>query len=1025
MIATNGFSEYSYEQAVIEQLVMLGYEHRYGPDIPRETRDYRDVFLNDDLEDALRSINRGLPRAAITEAIRKLSSVDDGSLYARNEIFNDYLQSGVPVNYFNGKEQVSTLVKLLDFDEPENNSFYVVNQWTVTENETKRPDVVLFINGMPLVVFELKSPSRENVDSSDAYLQIRNYLKATPSFFVPNVFCVLSDMADTRVGTITANEDRYLQWKTVDGDYSKTKWADYRTMIKGMCEKNRILDIIQNFICFGDSSEHVIKILAGYHQFFAVRKAVKSAVQAIGTDGKAGVFWHTQGSGKSLSMVFFAHLIQQEVDSPTIVVITDRNDLDDQLYGQFCRCQNFLRQTPVQAKSQKDLIQLLNNRVANGIIFTTMQKFTENQTVLSTRKNIIVMADEAHRGQYGVLQKIENGKISTGAAGWVRHALPHAAFIGFTGTPISLEDKNTREIFGDYIDIYDMTQSVEDGATRPVYYENRVVALKLDSKVLEELDKTYADAEATNNDEAIRKSKRDMATLDSVFGAPATIQTLCEDIVEHYETNRADLLSGKALIVGYSRQVAIKIYREILRLRPQWKDKVAVVMTGNNQDPEDWHDIIGNDQRKKELAKRFKDDNDPLKIAIVVDMWLTGFDVPSLSTMYVFKPMKGHNLMQAIARVNRVCKGKEGGLVVDYIGIANALKQAMSDFTRRDREKYGDMDIGKTAYPEFQNRLSACRDYLCNLDYMTPIKANLSAQIMNIVLEGADWFLHPKRNKDCDDFIGQAKLMDQALSLCKSHATKMEQLEAAYFRAVRSIVVKRKNISLIDPPIPGGRRPISLKELNERVTHIVGQSVQTEGVLNLFEKNSIEFSLFDESFLKEVSQMKQKNLALEMLRRLIEGQVKSYERKSVVKSQKFSEMLQKAVNSYLNGQLSSAEVMEELLRMAKDIMSDRAEAEALGLNDEEMAFYEALTQPQAVKDFYENDQLIALTKELTETLRKNSTIDWQKKESARANMRRMIKRLLKLYKYPPADAPQATDVIMRQCELWADHLLVN
>lgn len=1018
-------TENVYEEAVIQQLVALGYEHRYGPDISRESTDYRDVFLFDELESSLRHINARLPRCAITEAIRKITSVDDGSVYARNEIFNDYLQSGVPVSYFDGKEQVSTIVQLLDFEEPNKNTFNVINQWTISENETKRPDVVLFINGMPLVTFELKSPSRENVDSSDAYLQIRNYLKAIPSFFVPNVFCVLSDMADTRVGTITANEDRFLQWKTVDGDYSKTKWADYRTMIKGMCDKERILEIIKNFVCFGDSSEHVIKILAGYHQFFAVRKAVNSAVKAIATDGKAGVFWHTQGSGKSLSMVFFAHLIQQNVDSPTIVVITDRNDLDDQLYGQFCRCQNFLRQTPVQAKSQKDLIQLLNNRAANGIIFTTMQKFTENETVLSTRKNIIVMADEAHRGQYGVLQKIDDisGKISTGAAGWVRHALPHAAFIGFTGTPISLEDKNTREIFGDYIDIYDMTQSVEDGATRPVYYENRVVALKLDKKALEELDQAYADAETSSNEDAIRQSKRDLATLNSIFGAPATIQTLCADIVEHYENNRADLLSGKALIVGYSRQIAIKIYHEILRIRPEWKDKMAVVMTGNNQDPEEWHEIIGNDQRKKELAKRFKDDDDPLKIAIVVDMWLTGFDVPSLSTMYVFKPMKGHNLMQAIARVNRVCKGKEGGLVVDYIGIANALKQAMSDFTRRDREKYGDMDIGKTAYPEFQNRLSACRDYLGHLDYMTPIKANLSAQIMDMVLEGADWFLHPKRSGDCEEFITQAKLMDQALSLCKSHATKSEQLEAAYFRAVRSIVVKRR--VLIDPPNPGGRRPISLKELNERVTQIVGQSVQTEGVLNLFEKNSIEFSLFDESFLKEVSQMKQKNLAFEMLRRLIEGQVKSYERKSVVKSQKFSEMLQKAVNGYLNGQLSSAEVMQELLQMAKDMMGDRKEAENLGLNDEEMAFYEALTQPRAVKDFYENDQLIAMTKELTETLRKNSTIDWQKKVSARANMRRMIKRLLKTYKYPPDDAPQATDVIMRQCEMWADYSMMN
>lgn len=1022
----NGYqalSENVYEEAVIEQLEALGYEHLYGPDITRHSSNYQDVFLVNVLEESLIRINKNLPHSAIVEAQRKITNVVDGSLYTRNETFNDYLQSGVPVSYFDGKEQISTRVQVLDFDSPSNNVFQVVNQWSISEYETRRPDVVLFVNGMPLVVFELKSPSRENVDSSDAYLQICNYQNVIPSFFVPNVFCVLSDLADTRVGTITANEDRYLQWKTVDGDYSQTKWADYRTMIKGMCSQERLLEIIKNFVCFGDTSDQVIKILAGYHQFFAVRKAVTSAIKAIETDGKAGVFWHTQGSGKSLSMVFFAHLLQQVIENPTIVVITDRNDLDDQLYGQFCCCQSFLRQKPVQAKSQQDLIGLLNNRVANGIIFTTMQKFIENETVLSTRKNIVVMADEAHRGQYGILEEIgKDGKLKTGAAGWVRHALPHAAFIGFTGTPISLEDKNTREIFGDYIDIYDMTQSVEDGATRPVYYENRVVALKLDPKVLEELDQAYSEIEREDNQQLIQKSKRDMATLDSVFGSASTIETLCTDIVKHYEENRADLLSGKALIVGYSRSIAIKIYHELLRIRPEWKDKMAVVMTGTNQDPKAWHGIVGTDQHKKELAKRFKDDDDPLKIAIVVDMWLTGFDVPSLSTMYVFKPMKGHNLMQAIARVNRVCKGKEGGLVVDYIGIANALKQAMSDFTRRDKEKYGDMDIGKTAYPEFQNRLSACRDYLRNLDYMTPLTTKRSGEIANAVLDGANDLLDPKRSKECDEFIGQAKLMDQALSLAKSRATKLEKLEAAYFRAVRSIVVKRKMVSI--GTSSGGRTHISIKDFNERITQIVGQSVQTEGVLNLFEKQSIEFSLFDESFLQEISQMKQKNLAVEMLRRLIEGQVKSYARKSVVKSQKFSEMLQNTVNSYLNGQLSSAEVMQELLLMAKDIIGDREEAKILGLNEDEMAFYEALTQPQAVKDFYENDQLIALTKNLTETLRKNSTIDWQKKESARADMRRMIKRLLKIYKYPPDDAPQATEVIMRQCELWADNSMV-
>ena len=1015
-VETNLYENH-YEEAIVEHLKELGYQHLYGPNITRTSTAYRDVFLYDVLEESLVRINRTLPRETIKEAVRIISSIDQGSLYTRNQIFFEYLVSGVPVNTFINNEQKFDRVWLLDFNRLENNQFNVVNQWSYVENETKRPDVILFINGMPLVVFELKSPSREDVDSSDAYLQIRNYLHAIPSLFVPNVFCVLSDLADTRVGTITATEDRYVQWKTVDGDYSNNKWADYRTMLDGMCSKERLLDIIQNFICFSNTSESTVKILAAYHQYFAVKKAVQSTIKAINSDGKAGVFWHTQGSGKSLSMVFFAHLLQQAVNSPTIVVITDRNDLDNQLFGQFSRCKAFLRQEPIQAKSQRELVKLLECRVANGIIFTTMQKFIENETVLSTRKNIIVMADEAHRGQYGILEKLDSkGRIKTGAAGWVRHALPNASFIGFTGTPISTQDKNTREIFGDYIDVYDMTQAVEDGSTRPVYYESRVVALKLDKGTLEELYKLYQTAEETINTEAIEKSKHTFASLDAVLGSSSTIQSLCSDIVEHYENNRANLLTGKALIVAYSRDIGIKIYKEILRLRPSWQDKVAVVMTASNQDPEDWHPIIGTEQHKKDLANKFKDDDSPLKIAIVVDMWLTGFDVPSLSTMYVFKPMKGHNLMQAIARVNRVYKGKEGGLVVDYIGIASALKQAMSDYTKRDQKKYGEMDIAKTAYPEFQNKLSVCRDIFHNFSFLDALKSRDSKQITDKVLDGANYLLSPDKAEDCTNFSNQAKLMDQALSLCKSLATKSEQLEAAYYRAVRSIIVKRLWQDTNKP----GKGP-SLKELNERIAQIVEQSVKSEGVLNLFSEKNTEISLFDESFLQEIAAMKQKNLALEMLKRLIQGQVRKYRRTSVVKAQKFSELLQNTVNSYLNGQLTNAEVMEELLKMAKEMMADRQEANELGLNNEEMAFYDALTQPRAIKDFYENSELIAITKELTNTLRKNSTIDWQRKESARANMRRIIKRLLKKYKYPPDDQPEATETIMRQCELWADY----
>lgn len=1010
-----GITEADYETAIIDHLKSLGYEYRYGPDIRRTDESYSDVFIENSLESSLRRVNPGIPAPALRDLQKKIKEIHDGSLFARNKLFTQYLQSGVSLTYFDGKEQVSKRFKLLDFEHPEKNEFLVVNQWSYQEAETKRPDIVLFINGMPLIVFELKSPSRENVDSSDAYLQIQNYLNVIPSFFVPNVFVVLSDLADTRVGSITAPEDRFVQWKSADGNYEKTRFANYHTMLDGMCEKTRLLDIIRNFVCFDESSDNLVKIVSAYHQYFAVKKAIESTIKATQSDGKAGVFWHTQGSGKSLSMVFFAHLIQQKIDSPTIIVLTDRTGLDDQLFDQFSRCREFLRQDPQQATSRQNLIDLLKDRQANGIIFTTMQKFTEGEGILSDRRNIIVMADEAHRSQYGVLRELKNGKIVMGTAGRIREALPHASFIGFTGTPISTKDKDTKEIFGNYIDIYDMTQSVEDGATRPVYYESRVVSLKLDQEALEKVDKLYQDEEELENETVVDRSKRENAALDSILGAPETIASLAEDIVEHYESFRQNLLSGKALVVAYSRAIAIKLYKEFLDIRPEWKEKIAVVMTGSNQDPPEWHDIIGSPQAKKDLAKRFKDDKDPLKIAIVVDMWLTGFNVPSLSTMYVFKPMKGHNLMQAIARVNRVCREKEGGLIVDYIGIANALKRAMNEYTNRDRSKYGDMDIGKTAYPEFQNYLSACRDYLTKVDYLPALLEKNNDKIMNALLDASEILLDPQKEEDCKGFCAASKLMAQALSLAKSRATKTEQLEAAFFKAVRAVIIKR-----LIPAKDDKDARSSLKQLNERVSEIIRQSVKSEGVLNLFEGKNIDFSLFDESFLKEVASLKHKNIAVEILKRLLEGKIKDYSRKNLTQSEKFSEMFQKSLNGYLNGLLTNAEVIEELVKMVKEIMKDDETSKALGLSEDEMAFYDAISKPQAVRDFYHNEELVSLTKELTDTLRKNRTIDWQKKESARANMRSLIKRLLRKYKYPPEDAPNATDIIMRQCELWAD-----
>ena len=695
------YTEENYENAVVEVFRdTLGYGYAYGPNI---VRDYADPLYIDELQPSLRRINPKLSEAALTEAGYKLRNLESGTVFQKNVLFMDYLQNGISVNFFFDGEQRVALVRLVDYENVDNNVFTVANQWTIIENSEKRPDVLVFLNGLPVVVFELKSPSREETDVSEAFRQLRNYMIEIPSLFTYNVFCVMSDLATSKAGTITAGEDRFMEWKTKDGSYENTQYAQFDTFIEGMFEKSRLLDITKNFICFSSDT----KILCAYHQYFAVRKAVVSTAKATETDGRGGVFWHTQGSGKSLSMVFYAQLLQYVLNSPTIVVLTDRNDLDDQLFLQFSKCASFLRQMPEQAESREHLKKLLAGRQANGIIFTTMQKFEESSEPLSDRRNIIVMADEAHRGQYGLEEKVDakTGRIVIGTARIIRDSLPKATYIGFTGTPISSKDRSTIEVFGNYIDIYDMTQAVEDGATRPVYYESRVIHLKLDEDILQLIDAEY-DHMAQNAEEyAVEKSKKELGQMDSILGADQTIAALCNDIVRHYEENRQYELTGKAMIVAYSRPIAMKIFHHLLAIRPGWVDKVGVVMTSGNNDPEKWREIIGNKHHKEELARKFKDDDDPLKIAIVVDMWLTGFDVPSLATMYVYKPMAGHNLMQAIARVNRVYKNKEGGLIVDYVGIVSALRQAMNDYTNRDKQNYGEQDIAQTALPKFIEKL--------------------------------------------------------------------------------------------------------------------------------------------------------------------------------------------------------------------------------------------------------------------------------------------------------------------------------
>ena len=761
--------------------------------------------------------------------------------------------------------------------------------------------------------------------------------------------------------------------------------------------------------------------MAGYHQYFAVKKAIESTRRAVETDGKGGVFWHTQGSGKSLSMVFYSHLLQEALESPTIVVLTDRNDLDNQLYQQFVNCKDFLRQTPEQAKSREDLKSLLAGRKVNGIIFTTMQKFEESEEALSERRNIIVIADEAHRGQYGLSEKIkmtkndegeEVAKKVIGTARIIRNSLPNATYIGFTGTPISSKDRSTREVFGEYIDIYDMTQAVEDGATRPVYYESRVVHLKLDEETLKLIDQEYEIMSQDADLEVIEKSKRELGQMEVILGNEKTIDSLVQDILNHYESYRQHELTGKVMIVAYSRSIAMKIYRRILEIHSHWTEKVAVVMTESNKDPEEWREIIRNKHHRAELAKKFKDNSSPLKIAIVVDMWLTGFDIPSLSTMYIYKPMSGHNLMQAIARVNRVFKEKVGGLVVDYIGIASALKTAMNDYTIRDRKNYGDQDISKVAYPKFLEKLSVCQDLFHGYEY-TKFSTGNDLQRAKVISGAVNFMLDIRKKQKKESFLKEALLLQQSLSLCSSLVGESQRYEASFFEAVRVLIIKLMNT--------GAGKKISLKEMNERISSLLRQSIKSEGVINLFDGIEKEFSIFDPHFLEEISKMKEKNLALELLKKLISEQVKIYTRSNVVKSEKFSEMIQQTMNRYLNGMLTNEEVVQELLKLAKEIQEAQEAGKELGLSSEELAFYDALSKPQAVKDADTNKELIALTKELTESLRKNRTVDWQKKESARAKMRMMIKKLLKKYKYPPEGAEDALRIVMIQCELWTDN----
>ena len=1023
------YVEDSYEKTLIQLFTeRLGYEYECGYDVDR---DYREPFHRDDLEKSIKWLNPQLSQDVIDEAIRMLTSNNDGGYVQRNETFTEWLQDGINVPHVVEGREVTDTVYLMDFEHPDANTWKIVNQWRVEDIEAIRCDMVVMVNGLPLVVIELKSPSNDDVEENDAYNQLQKYMQKCPSLFAYNAFCVTSDMLTTKAGTITAPEKRFMEWKTKDGAYESTAVADYETFFEGIFGHKRMCDLVKNYICFDHKDGKTAKIMSAYHQYFAVNKAVARTHKAQESDGKIGVFWHTQGSGKSLSMVFYAHKLIQEFPTCTIMVVTDRNDLDLQLYEQFCGCEKFLRMSPqrvgyalnengklvaAEGGGNLDLKNKLTDLQTGGLIFTTIQKFREGTGLLSDRKNIIVITDEAHRSQYGD-EHYDNKaqKTKKGFALIMREALPNAMFIGFTGTPISERDRDTEEVFGDYIDVYDMTQAVADGATRPVYYESRVIKLNLDDDTLKQLDIEFDKlAEEGATPEQIEDAKRTNSGIRGILNNDKTIESLCNDIVTHYEENRQHITTGKAMIVALDKEAAVKIYRQILKMRPLWKDMMHVVVSSSNKDNPDWADVIRPKKEDgvhywtdKEFATLFKDDNSPMKIAIVVDMWLTGFDVPSLATMYVYKPMKGHNLMQAIARVNRVFPEKEGGLIIDYVGIASALKQAMQDYTNRDRQRFGNPDIREAALNKFKEKLEICQDLMHGYDYQRFINGT-DAERGTIITGGVNFMLSPNMEQKRKDFLKESQLLHNAMTLCRSLLVSEQKREVAFMDAVRTLLIRYTQ-----------KGKISKKEINERISTLLEQSIQSDGVINLF-ADEREFSLFDEGFIKEIRNMKERNIAVQLLEKLLKERIRNYEHINVVQSQRFSDLMNNALSNYLKGMLTNEEVIEELLKMAQAIKQNEEEGNKLGLTAEEKAFYDALSSPEGIKEAYSSEQFKALTVALTEQLRKNRTIDWNKKDSARASMRRIIKRLLREYHYPPEGYEQALSTVMKQCEKWAE-----
>lgn len=1031
--------ESTIEEFVIELLQNQGWQYLSPEEQELERLNLSEVVLKSRLKRAIETINPNLSEEAREQALRQVLNLPSQNLIDNNEAFHRLLTEGIEIELMSEEGIKGDKVWLVDFANPENNEFLACNQFTVIENNiNKRPDVVLFVNGLPLVVIELKNPTDENATVQKAFTQLQNYKNAIPSLFYYNATLVASDGLDARAGTISSDISRFLAWKSSDGFKEDTATTpQIETLIKGMVSKNVLLDLIRHFIVFekikkedaktGLSSVVNIKKIAAYHQYFAVNKAIEETLRATSEqgNGKAGVVWHTQGSGKSLSMVFYTGKSVLELNNPTIVVITDRNDLDDQLFDTFASCKQLLRQEPVQAHNRENLKELL--RVAGGgIIFTTIQKFfpedgSANFDLLSERKNIIVIADEAHRSQYGFGAKTteKNGEIITkyGFAKYLRDALPHASFIGFTGTPIEKEDASTPAVFGNYVDVYDIAQAVEDGATVRIYYESRLAKVHLRPEEAAKLDEEVEAITEGEESTAKEKAKAKWAQLEAIVGHRDRLKIVATDLVDHFEKRR-EAFEGKGMVVCMSRRIAVELYEEIIKIRPDWHNKdlskgaIKVVMTSSSSDPENWQIHSTTKQDRKAIGERFKDESDELKLVIVRDMWLTGFDVPCLHTMYVDKPMRGHNLMQAIARVNRVFKDKPGGLIVDYIGIASDLKTALATYTASGGQGAPTLDQNE-AVAAMLEKFEIVEQMFNGFDYKKYFSADTRAKL-TIILEAQEHILGLEDGKN--RYTKQVALLSQAFALSVPNLKAMEiKDEVGFFQAVKARLTKFE-------PTGTGK---SDAEIETAIRQIVDKAVVSEGIVDVFDAAGIkkpDISILSDEFLAEIQGMERKNLALELLKKLLNDEIKLRMRKNFIQSRKLSEMLESAIKKYQNNLLTAAQVIEELVKLAKDIRESDKRGEALNLRDDELAFYDALANNDSAKEVLGDKQLAAIAIEVFRSVKGNATIDWTLKESVRARLRRDVKRILNRYGYPPDQQLIATENILKQAELMADEL---